>query len=74
MNKGRVIRTQSPRRRGAYPHKQEWVVAKLGLSFTVSLWFQHRIGMFMGPGASSVWRGSGCAAKGLQDHLSAGPT
>lgn len=44
-------------------------MTKLGLSFTVSLWFQHRTGVFGGPDTSSVWRGSGRAAKWLQDPL-----
>lgn len=69
MNKGRVIRTQSPCRRGAYPHQQERVKAKLALSFTIPPLFQHRSGMFMGPNASNTWWGSGHAAKWPQDPL-----
>lgn len=69
MNKGRVIRTQSPCRRGAYPHKQERVKAKLALSFTIPPLFWHRSGVFMGPNASNSWWGSGHAAKWLQDPL-----
>lgn len=34
---------------GAYPHKLECVMAKLGLSFTVSSLFQHQIGHDHGP-------------------------
>lgn len=33
----------------AYPHKLECVMAKLGLSFTISPLLQHQIGCFHGP-------------------------
>lgn len=34
---------------GAYPHKLECVMAKLGLSFTISSLFQHQTGDVHGP-------------------------
>lgn len=67
MNKGRVIQTQSPRQRAAYPRKQERMVAKLGLSFTLSPLFQCRIGRYMGPNASSIRWGTWQGARWLQD-------
>lgn len=74
MNKGRVIRTQSLRQRGAYPCKLERVVAKLGLSVTVLFGFNTKLVCSWAPAPAVSGEGAGvqqggCRTTWLQDLL-----